>query len=100
MTQHMVTQMSLLTKLNEWVGPHGTVDALGVIGDDELSLQLIQETEGQDVGVGLRAHHHVAHAQRAGEAEHNTPHKGGGHSVKWMMKPIHTLQQVHTSQCG
>lgn len=58
-----------LTKLNERVRPHGAADALRLVGDDELLLQLVQEAERQHVGVVGRAHHHVADAQRAREAE-------------------------------
>lgn len=58
-----------LTKLDEGVGPDSTVNALSVICDKELSLQLVQEAERQDVGIVLRAYHHVAHSQRAGETE-------------------------------
>lgn len=56
-------------KLDEGVGPHSVVDALGIVGDDELPLELVQETESQDVGVGVCAHHQVAHAQRTGEID-------------------------------
>lgn len=58
-----------LTELNEGVRPHGAADALGLVGDDELLLQLVQEAERQHVGVVGRAHHHVADAQRARETE-------------------------------
>ena len=58
-----------LTKLDEGIGPHGAVDALGVVGDDELLLQLVQVAEGQHAGVVLCANHQVAYAQRAGEAD-------------------------------
>lgn len=58
-----------LTKFNEWVRPDSTVNALSVICDKELSLQLIQKAERQDIGVVLCAYHHVAHSQRAGETE-------------------------------
>lgn len=63
------TSSAPLTELDEGVRPHGAADALGLVGDDELLLQLIQEAEGQHVGVVARAHHHVADAQRAGETE-------------------------------
>lgn len=56
-----------LTKLDEGVGSDCIVDALGVVGDKELSLQLIQEAECQDIGIVLCAYHHVAYSQRAGE---------------------------------
>lgn len=56
-----------LTKLDEGVRPHGAADALRLVGDDELLLQLVQEAERQHVRVVGRAHHHVADAQRARE---------------------------------
>lgn len=58
-----------LTQLDEGVWPHSAVNTLGVVRDDELPLQLIQETEGQDVGVGLCTNHQITHTQRAGETE-------------------------------
>lgn len=61
-----------LTKLNKRVGPDSTVNALRVICDKELSLQLIQEAERQNIGIVLCAYHHVAHSQRAGETESQT----------------------------
>ena len=69
-----------LTKLDEGVGPHGAVDALGVVGDDELLLQLVQVAEGQHTGVVLCAHHQIAHAQRAGEAGGESTQQG--HALK------------------
>ena len=69
-----------LTKLDEGVGPHGAVDALGVVGDDELLLQLVQVAEGQHAGVVLCAHHQVAHTQRAGEAGGESTQQG--HALK------------------
>lgn len=64
-----------LTKLNEGVRPHGAADALRLVGDDELLLQLVQEAERQHVGVVGRAHHHVADAQ--GTCETETERRGG-----------------------
>lgn len=58
-----------LTELNEGVRPHHAADPFGVVGDQELLLQLVQEAEGQHVGVAGAAHHQVSDAQRAGEAE-------------------------------
>ena len=46
MKMHIGIHVCLLTELDEGVGPHSAVDALGVVGDDELPLQLIQEAEG------------------------------------------------------
>lgn len=67
-----------LTELNEGVRPHGAADALGLVGDDELLLQLVQEAERQHVGVVGRAHHHVADAQRTRETENRETGAGGG----------------------
>lgn len=66
-----------LTELDEGVRPHGAADALGLVGDDELLLQLVQEAERQHVGVVGRAHHHVADAQRARETEIERRGRGG-----------------------
>lgn len=67
-----------LTELDEGVRPHGAADALGLVGDDELLLQLVQEAERQHIGVVGRAHHHVADAQRARETEIERRGEGGG----------------------
>lgn len=61
-----------LTKFNKGVRPHGAADAFGVIGDDKLLLQLIQETESQDIGVVCGAHHQVSNTQSARKAETHT----------------------------
>lgn len=61
-----------LTQLDERVRPHSAIDTLGVVRYDELPLQLIQETEGQDVGVVLCTNHQITHTQTAGETETHT----------------------------
>lgn len=61
-----------LTKLDERIRPQGAADALPVVGDDELSLQLIQEAESQNIRVAGGAHHQVADAQGAGETGTHT----------------------------
>lgn len=52
-----------LTKFNEGVRTHGAANSFGVIGDDKLLLQLVQEAEGQHIGVVCSAHHQVSNTQ-------------------------------------
>lgn len=68
-----------LTKLNKRERPQSAVDPLGVIRDDELFLKLVQEAEGQDIGIVFCANHHVPNSERAcktmeGKISHSLHH--------------------------
>lgn len=58
-----------LTEFDEGVRPHGAADTFGVISDDELFLQLVQEAEGQHIRVISSADHQVSNTQRVYEAK-------------------------------
>lgn len=61
-----------LTKLYEGVRPHGAADAFCVIRDEKLFLQLVQEAEGQHVGVISSADHQVSNTQGVNETKTQT----------------------------
>ena len=88
-------------------------DAFGFIRDDELFLQLVQEAEGQHVGVVCRAHHQVPNTQWAYEAETKTSllyihctvfltemmgHCNLGHQIKYIADE--TTQKIQRVQQG
>lgn len=56
-------------KLDEGVRPHHAAYSLWVVRDDKLSLELVQEAEGQHIRVVRRADHQVPDAQGAGEID-------------------------------
>lgn len=61
-----------LTKFNKRIRPQRAADALPVVGDQELFLQLVQEAESQNIWVVWGAHHQVANAQGTGETGTHT----------------------------
>lgn len=69
-----------LTKFNKRIRPQRAADALPVVSDQKLFLQLIQEAESQNIWVVWGAHHQVSNTQRTGETG---THKHAQLSPNW-----------------